>query len=215
MLPAFDSNNRLIFPQDSIKGFEYKCPQCKEKLFVRAGTKNRKHFAHRKNSECLFTGNGESTTHLSAKLLFIEKLQQGEVINFTRCCIQCNKTTPKSIKLESDETIHPEYTLIYEGRTIRPDIVILKGKMTSKIIEIFHTHRQQNRPEPWYEFHSQDILERKNDYIECREIKCDVCSPPLPQGMAFSCSRCRSPTISSLLNSEMVCLTCRIKSNRK
>lgn len=215
MLPAIDIQNRLVFPRDAKKGSSYTCPQCKENLIVRAGMKNRKHFAFHKNSQCLYTAGGESAMHLAAKLLLVELLQNGEIIHFQRHCISCDTSVQNTLQLEANETIHPEYTLTYEGRIIRPDIVILNGKNRSKIIEIFHTHRQQNRPEPWFEFQAQDIFTQRDNLVDCREIKCNVCEPPLPHGIPFPCVECRSPTVSSLLNSKMVCLSCRIKSNKR
>ena len=51
MFIANDKNGILIDVRDAIKGEEYFCRTCKSLVYVREGTQNAKHFAH-KAREC-------------------------------------------------------------------------------------------------------------------------------------------------------------------
>lgn len=57
------------------KGSFY-CPECKEKVIVRAGPKVTPHFAHLPESSCTFGKRGESNYHKRAKLLLFNWLQK-------------------------------------------------------------------------------------------------------------------------------------------
>lgn len=130
---------------------------------VREGKHNAKHFAHYKNSACPYTSGGESAVHLAAKLSLADYLTKGNTLKFTRACSECKKEEKISLKrhlstrvgkrsIKDQEIVKVEHRLVYEGRTIVADLAILRGNYPTTIIEVFPTHAQENRPEPWYEF---------------------------------------------------------------
>lgn len=181
MLPALDASRRLVFPADGVKGELYSCPSCNERMMFRSGSVNAKHFAHYANSECKYNGGGgESEIHLAAKLLLAERLSQGDAFPFERICCSCRSVNKHEVKLEDNESAEVEYPLTFEGSKIIPDIAIINEKGITKIIEICHTHAQQNRPEPWYEFQASKLLENLRDGVtpirDLRSILCKECA---------------------------------------
>lgn len=240
MFPVLDEKGEPVSIERAVRGVTYRCPECKDKLMVRAGTIRKKHFAHHTNSACPYTaGGGEGTVHLAAKLSLVEYLSRGEAFHFTRQCIWCKQEQSHQIQRKEGETVKAEYRLTYEGRTIIPDIAVLrpscstfervdsdvttpfhrKGEMSvNQIIEVRHTHTQENRPEPWCEFDANAILsalgkEKQTPLRDLRSVSCTGCRPH--SDVAISCKSCRSPTAPSLLNSASVCLRCRIAANRR
>ncbi|WP_428417290.1 competence protein CoiA [Phocicoccus schoeneichii] len=69
MLIAYDQYNQLKNASLEKKNSEncYFCPSCKEKVFLKQGTKNMPHFSHYKNSECQSFSEGETEEHIRGK----------------------------------------------------------------------------------------------------------------------------------------------------
>ena len=128
MFPILDANGESVSIERAVRGVTYRCPECKDKLMVRAGTIRKKHFAHHSNSACAYTsgGGGEGSLHLAAKLSLVEHLSRGEPLHFTRQCSLCKKEYQHQIQRKEGETVKAEHHLTYEGRTIIPDIALLR-----------------------------------------------------------------------------------------
>lgn len=62
---ALDENEKIIEVSLAVKGGNYHCPYCKERMIIREGQKKRKHFAHYRNTEhCSY----ETYLHSLAKM---------------------------------------------------------------------------------------------------------------------------------------------------
>lgn len=159
-LPGVDPSGILVKPEFASRNIEYKCIGCSELLLLRKGEVNRPHFAHRSDSNC-----SESIYHLAAKNLLCQYLQHGGVINVRLTCTVC-KTVGYHKILGKDAITE------YRMGDIIPDIYC-----SGTIIEIYHTHRQNNRPEPWYEFRAKDVLESESTIIDDVRLDrvCDTC----------------------------------------
>lgn len=172
-LPAIDIDTmRLLLPQYALKGKRYSCPSCHNELIFRAGEKNRPHFSHKTVMNCSYTEHpSESEIHLAAKHMLCDHLKYGGSFTATFEC----KCPPIEIYLKEGERIYTEYR--HHG--IIPDIAIVKNDVLIACIEIFHTHRQSNRPEPWFEFRATDIIQCTNSQLkDCRTDRMCKCQNP-------------------------------------
>lgn len=163
-LPAIEvETGSLIYPRYGIKGRVYSCPKCEEILIFKQGKERSAYFSHKPNFNCSYTERpSESDIHLAAKFLLFNHLRSGESINIiypTPVCTEGSKCKgyrfSNQIKLKAGETVRMEKKV----DNIIPDIDIIdENGAIITIIEIFHTHRQKNRPEPWFEFKALDVI---------------------------------------------------------
>ena len=65
---ALNNENRLCTPQQAIKGQDYICPSCQEKVILRKGAIKTAHFAHKLSEVC----NQETILHKAAKHLIAQ-----------------------------------------------------------------------------------------------------------------------------------------------
>lgn len=168
-MPGFDiESSILVKPEFATRDHTYTCPVCKEFLILRAGSINRPHFAHKSNSNCSYTDHpNESVYHLIAKTLLCQHLNQGGIIHAKLECSNCKVVGYHTISTGA----------MYDAKTeYRIDNIIADIYLNGIIIEIYHTHRQYDRPEPWYEFRAKDVLESSTIEIkDTRDRLCDAC----------------------------------------
>ena len=67
---AEDNNGKIIHIKNAVKGVDYYCPKCKEKLALKKGNIRQQHFSHNHSSNC--TGTGEGYLHKAFKKMLLE-----------------------------------------------------------------------------------------------------------------------------------------------
>jgi hypothetical protein len=157
--PAFNSSGDLVIANSTTtKDDTYRCLCCDTELILRKGKIIRPHFAHRSNSNC----SSESAIHKAGKLLVREYLETGSPITVVKKCRRGCCKTEVILQLNGYNSVLEEEAFRYKGRRIIPDLAIVEDGTgdLGVIIEIFNTHRQKGRPEPWYEFKASEVVER-------------------------------------------------------
>lgn len=151
---AEDEQGRLVHISIAERGFDYKCVECGDKLIIKEGTKKRKHFAHKGNTNC----NGESYIHKIWKRRIKYKFENCETFPIryfvgtpcgdTNTCpirktvsnIKCNVGYVKEIDLKKEyDTCKEEYE--YKGFV--GDLVLLNSKQADLeplFIEVAYSH---------------------------------------------------------------------------
>ncbi|MBP5327566.1 MAG: hypothetical protein J6Y98_06640 [Bacteroidales bacterium] len=156
LLYEYAKNEHGVFTHidDAIKGRCYSCVECGEQLIIKEGSKKRKHFAHKSNSNC----DGESYIHKIWKKRIKDKFYSNSpfIIKYlvgtpckeeTTCLIKkkisslkCNKLYVKEVDLKQEcDTCEEEVE--YKGFV--GDIVLSDSKNPYKeplFIEIDYTH---------------------------------------------------------------------------
>lgn len=156
LLYEYAENEHGVFTHidDAIKGHCYRCIECGESLIIKNGSKKRKHFAHKSNSNC----DGESYIHKIWKKRVKDKFYSNSpfIIKYvvgtpckdeTPCLIKktisdlkCNKCYVKEIDLKQEyDTCKEEVE--YNG--FIGDLVLSDSKNPDKeqlFIEIDYTH---------------------------------------------------------------------------
>jgi hypothetical protein len=163
----------------------YICLQCNTAVLPKRGNSGLKrwHFAHYPVTPCSQSKETikgkESADHLMSKMLIFNFLKRGGIFT-VRCKCSCNNlVSSHEIKLEKSQDISIEYRL-KDGN--RADICIHDKKGDEVyIIEICYSHKTTSiRKEPWFEFMTDSILERGEefktiDHIQLTDIKEHVC----------------------------------------
>lgn len=171
---AKDRKNGDIIKLDAISKstkhlHDLECLICSNTLILKDGEIKVKHFAHKSSTaelKCMTiikAGGGESWMHKTAKELVKGFLDNGGgIISISECSI-CKGQRKSLIKrLSSDQQVQLEYpdkdyiadiaiTIRDSYGTVRPSV----------IIEIMHSHKTRDdtsRPEPWYEFSANDVV---------------------------------------------------------
>lgn len=151
---AKDEHDVYTHIDNALKGHCYRCIECGEQLIIKDGSKKRKHFAHKSNSNC----NGESYIHKIWKKRIKDKFYSNSpfIIKYfvgtpckdvTTCLIKkkipdlkCNKCDVKEVDLKLEyDTCKEE--IEYKGFV--GDIVLSDSKNPDKeplFIEIDYTH---------------------------------------------------------------------------
>lgn len=81
MIIALNQNKKYILAANADKKQQFLCPGCQEKVILRSGEINQKHFAHQANSNCATFSENETAQHLLGKLQLANKLQPyGEIL---------------------------------------------------------------------------------------------------------------------------------------
>jgi hypothetical protein len=168
---ALDSETNIyVLPSNALKGREYVCADCNQRVILRKGTVRIHHFAHfTPTTKCKFyEHSGESETHKHAKLLMMKWLNEKRSISFSW---QCQKQTPFGTCGTSDG--YTDFEIEYkEGDQVEleyrcpikkyiADVAVLNNGKVRYIIEIKHSHSTTTtvRPEPWFEVDANDISE--------------------------------------------------------
>jgi len=139
---------------------EYYCIDCGGILIPKQGDKNTWHFAHSSKTPCGY----DSLLHETAKKNICDFVNSGGGLEVELTCSRCNGVMgDNDIPTTHDCKAIPEYSFKMENGTKRADIGIVdENKNLSCIVEIFDTHRtdEKNRPEniPWYEVNAKNFL---------------------------------------------------------
>ena len=182
------------YPKIANKKNKYKCPSCEKDVLFRHGKIKQPHFAHYKSTRpCgYYDKPSETQLHKDAKLLMNSLLQNKRTINIFRICQYCSETREyiKSIKDEEYNYVTSviEFRFDYNHSKRSADVALIKNNEIMYIFEICHTNKtnEENRPEPWFEFKAENLINGINAYentneggeieLECiRDHKCDCC----------------------------------------
>jgi hypothetical protein len=201
-----EKEGKLVSPSNASKDKIYKCICCDERVIFRAGDVNRHHFAHKPNTNCPSSSGGgggggiETFNHKHAKLLLVDWLRNHRALTIEYEC-RCPSIDKKTFDLivPDDALVFEEYRMEHEGSLIIPDIAIVVNGYVLCIIEICHTHKQENRPEPWFEFKADDILSYKAK--DLRERVCEKCCDVI-------CGKCGQKLRKHNLTKEGLCNEC-------
>lgn len=163
-----ETGNR-VSPFEGIKGKEYLCCECKEKVVLCKGEKTRPYFRHKADTECnYYLSAGESQNHRDAKLMLKSILENNDITIYK--ILPCGCSYKKEIETEGLD-IQLEWSFEWNGKKVA-DVACLKDGELVCIFEIFHTHktREEDRPEPWYELSTESIskaLETGKCFFKC------------------------------------------------
>lgn len=90
VLQALNEQGEYIIPStlshaevNGLRTQSFYCPQCEEKVIIRAGPKVIPHFSHLPESACEFVKGGESNYHKRAKLLLYDWLKRHSFLSVT------------------------------------------------------------------------------------------------------------------------------------
>ena len=174
-------------PCKAIKTHKYKCVDCDKDLILCKGNIKKAYFRHLpdKNLPCTYyTKPTESQIHKDAKFRLKDIIERKKNIKLNRYCNNCNKINQYNIPdLCNQSKILIEYKFTHNESNKSADLVYLKENKIINKNEIFHTNKtkDENRPEPWFEFNAQDIIDIYNkdeDNVELtciRDKKCNNC----------------------------------------
>lgn len=177
---------------NATKENSYKCPECESDVILRKGTKNRIHFAHKKESDCKYCEHpSESEIHKEGKRVIKMLLEKNE-LNICKECQECGeKEFVKIPEYAKEKTVKLEHSFNYdiyneeinENGVLRiADVAYLNSnKEIIWICEILNTHKtkEEDRPEPWNEIEAKELLKKVKKggtEIKCsREYICEKC----------------------------------------
>lgn len=154
-------------PNKADKNAKYQCTDCEQRVLLRKGTIRKAHFAHYSptNTCSYYEHPNESQLHKDAKYKLQEKLNSKFPILISNNCPECGcgpavfDTEP--IEYKDGDNAVVEYR--DPNNKYVADIAVLNAGKVRYIFEIKHTHATITnvRPEPWYEFTADAILEQE------------------------------------------------------
>jgi len=177
---------QYVLPDKATKSHEYICPDCNKKLILCKGKIRKAHFRHKvdKKDPCqYYTNPTETQIHKDAKLR-LKELIKTKNLKLNRYCHNCKKTKQHSMpEICEKSKICIEHKFEYNESNKFADVAFLKDGNIEQIYEICQTHKtkEKDRPEPWFEFNAEDIIElsKKEDndlQLNCiRDNNCDEC----------------------------------------
>lgn len=175
-----------ILPDKATKSYEYICPDCNKDLILCKGKIKKAYFRHKvdKKDPCqYYTNPTETQIHKDAKLR-LKELIKTKNLKLNRYCHNCKKTKQHSMpEICEKSKICIEHKFKYNESNKFADVAFLKDGKIIQIYEICQTHKtkEKDRPEQWFEFNAEDIIElsKKEDNdleINCiRDKYCDEC----------------------------------------
>jgi hypothetical protein len=155
---------RYTIPAYAQKGKEYKCADCNQKVILRKGSIRKAHFAHfSPTNKCqYFEHPNESQLHKDAKYKLAEKLKSKFPIEINNYCPECGTDPAGLYELQVEYSENDEVIIEYRDPNNKyvADIAVLNGEKVKYIFEIKHTHATTTnvRPEPWFEFTTENIF---------------------------------------------------------
>lgn len=184
------SNGEYVLPKNATKDDSYKCPSCHKDVVFCKGDVCIPYFRHKHESSdkdpCTsYTERpSESVKHKEAKqrVKYILDNYDTTIIRNYSCHSKQNKVG--SFK-KGNHTVVLEHPFDYKGHKRYADVAVINDE--DKIVSLFelcHTSKTSDevRPEPWYEFKVDDILninfdiDRTNVKLLCsRSIQCKKC----------------------------------------
>lgn len=176
------TTNKYEYPKIANKTNKYKCPFCEKDVIFRNGKIKQPHFAHYKsNNHCSYYEKpNETQIHKDAKLLMKSLLDNKLSINIYRKCYYCeerncgySETVWYDIDNENTEAVI-EHKFNYNNSKRSADVALLKNKEIKYIFEICYKNKtnEDNRPEPWFEFNAETLINKTNSCEEPIEIEC-------------------------------------------
>lgn len=201
-----ESDKKEIYIWDANKNDgELKCLGCNEKLIIRDGSHNIKHFAHISNSNCNYENNQDKHTY--AIHILKEILEKRYVECIKRECFICggindsgdwnigeificggiNNLNYWFINKNFNNYIIKTECKYDNKKQNHADLAILdENNKLICIFEIYNTHKTEQRPEPWFELDADILIQNYENYekyenynnaeLECiREFKCKKC----------------------------------------
>lgn len=176
-----------VYPFIASKAEKYICPVCKKDVIFKAGKIKCPHFAHKKSDNpCFFYDKPkESEIHKDAKMLLCKVINDKRSIALQRKCINCISNFFLTFSLDLNDTkAVMEHSFHFLDSRRQADVAALQLKDSSikYIFEICNTSKtkEENRPEPWFEFDCRSVIQMCNQegeiQLECiRNYKCDKC----------------------------------------
>ncbi len=162
---ALASNGEIVAPSRAVKGESYLCPNCREPLNLRAGSK-RRHFAHRPGGVC----NLETILHAAAKLKIKTVVENWLAGHGKPPAVQlgcegtdlwfCGELQQLPLHRAKTDEVRLEWTL---PGGLRPDLVLFKEGRPILGIEVHVTNavsasKGARLPISWIELEAEDIL---------------------------------------------------------
>ncbi len=192
--------NEYVLPYDAVKTTKYHCFSCKQPVILRKGTVRKPHFSHQVSNDvkCTYYEHpNESELHMDAKHKLADLLQKKVplVIWYSNNCTTCvsGQGICYNIIYHTDDKVIIEYR--DPGNTYIADVAVLNDGKVKYIFEIKHTHATTTttRPEPWYEFAADEIL---NEYEKLHTLSLNVSTYELhcirsEESKNWHCMECR------------------------
>jgi hypothetical protein len=161
-LGALNIDNKYVLPNDASKNEKYKCPDCPENVFLKAGSIKKNHFSHYPNSNCNFykkNNNNNSTIHTHCQYLLKKIFESSFKFIIKSSCVSCKFKKNKEI-LTKDCKMCIEYEYIYKDSKKKIDCAIIKNNEPIEFIEVYNTHRTKDEDRPFFiEISVENILE--------------------------------------------------------
>lgn len=154
------------------------CVGCGHDLTLKAGTRKRPHFAHRKTVDCYGT---ETVLHQIAKRVIaasiLAAIERGDsyLASWTCGLCRCEHTTDLAVG-----SVHLERTFAQ----VRPDVAVVdQADVMAAAVEVVVTHRPDEAATDWYRSHripvfetapTWDSLEGLRTRLECSHVHQDA-----------------------------------------
>lgn len=179
---ALNDENRLVAPEEAIKGNAYYCPECRNALTFRKCTKKRSHFAHRAKSKC----SRESVTHMIGKLLVMRAFDDwwaGKAPEplILHDCKQCRTGQRKYFARDINSHSY-EHTL---STGYRADVALLHDENVKLAVEVYVHNRVSGKKTTdigigYVELEADDIMESNCKWRPInqawKEMVCETCA---------------------------------------
>lgn len=182
------ATNTYEYPKIANKINKYKCPSCEKDVIFRNGKIKKPHFSHYKSDNpcSYYEKPNETQIHKDAKLLMKTLIDNKYLLRIYRKCYYCNKEHKYFLSINYEENKNNtsaviEYKFNYNNSNRSADVALLENSKLKYIFEICYKNKtkEENRPEPWFEFKAETFINEINsgkNIIECiRDYKCDHC----------------------------------------
>ncbi len=199
---GIDSEGQLESAKKAIKGKDYFCPVCFEKIILRKGKIKRPHFAHKANTKC----SQESVIHKTAKLLIQKVIRDWKAgVNnppvLLRQCGGCGQFKEQKLPEKVEDAVL-EYRL-KEGVIV--DVGLVVNETVQSAVEVKITHevddeKLKKMSIPFIEVDGNAIIE--NPYV-WKSLK-DTFKP-------FVCKKCKEIFVKFQKKAQMTAQKCNIE----
>jgi len=172
-LGALESEtNKYVSPFNASKDKTYKCVDCSQRVLLKKGTIRRAHFSHYSstNTCSYYEHPNESQMHKDAKYKLAERLNNKFPITINTCCSKC-LCMPGAFDDLKIEYLDGDNSIVEyrdPGNRWVADVALINNGKIRYIFEIKHTHATITnvRPEPWFEFTTEEIFEEEKRIFE-------------------------------------------------
>ena len=159
-------------PNKADKSAKYQCTDCEQRVILRKGQIRKAHFAHYSptNTCSYYEHPNESQLHKDAKYKLQEKLIAKFPIYVNNDCPEC-RTHPAVFDTEPIEYADGDSCIVeYRDPNNKyvADVALINNGKLKYIFEVKHTHATVTtvRPEPWFEFTADQILEEEQRILK-------------------------------------------------